>query len=74
LVDGSGGGEGDSVATLADFSPDPIGYPRIAAAVEAAMAGAFGGKWVRGELTEVERVVAREVLPRYESAEWTWRR
>jgi len=73
-VDGSGGGETDSGATLADFVEEPIGFPRVAAAVEAAMAGTFGGKWVRGDLTEEERVVARGVLPRYESAEWTWRR
>jgi len=73
-VDGSGGGESDSGATLADFIGDPIGFARVAAAVEAAMAGTFGGKWVRGELTEEEREVARGVLPRYESAEWTWRR
>jgi lipoyl(octanoyl) transferase len=73
-VDGSGGGENESGATLADFIGDPIGFPRVAAAVEAAMAGTFGGKWVRGDLSEEERVVARAVLPRYESAEWTWRR
>jgi lipoate-protein ligase A len=60
--------------TLAELIDGSVSFSRIASAVEAAMAGALGGKWRRGEATNLERVVAEGLLSQYESAEWTWRR
>jgi len=59
--------------TLADVMGEPVGFPGVAAAVEAAMAGTLGGAWSRGELTSGERVAADELLPHYQSPDWTWR-
>lgn len=68
-----GGGEPGHV-TLAELVDGPISFPKIAAAVEAAVAGAVGGCWSRGELSAREREVASSLLPHYQSLRWTWRR
>lgn len=60
--------------TLSDVLPGGLSFPRIAAAVEAAMAGALGGRWERGELTPREGALASSLVDRYASREWTWRR
>lgn len=70
---GAGGAGGDPI-TLSELIVGPVAFPRVAAAVEAAMAGMLGGKWSRGESSPVERVVAERLLSQYESAGWTWRR
>ena len=36
--------------------------------------GVAGGDWHRGELTAAERVRSMELVERYSSKEWTWRR
>ncbi|MEX1256515.1 MAG: lipoate--protein ligase family protein [Gemmatimonadota bacterium] len=74
-MDGHGpGGAGRDPTTLSELVAGPVAFPRVAAAVEAAMAGTLGGKWSRGETSPVARVVAEELLSQYESAGWTWRR
>jgi len=60
--------------TVSELVQTPLGFSRIASAVEAAMAGTLGGKWSRGEATAAERVVAEGLVSQYESAGWTWRR
>jgi lipoyl(octanoyl) transferase len=60
--------------TLAELLPGPIAFGELAAAVEAALAGEFGGSWCRGEGHAAEWEVAESLLPHYESSEWTWRR
>jgi len=67
-------GGGDPGITLAEILPRPIGFGEVAGAVEAALAGAFGGSWVRGETAPEEDEVAGALLHRYESSSWTWRR
>jgi lipoate-protein ligase A len=74
-VDVPDGEPGESPpVTLSELVAGPVSFPRVAAAVEAAMAGTLGGKWSRGETSAAERVVAEELLSQYESAGWTWRR
>lgn len=68
-----GGSRGPGI-TLAELLDVPIGFPRLAAAVEAALAGTVGGEWARSTLTPEEREVAEELQSRYESPQWTWRR
>lgn len=60
--------------TLADLVSSPLSFPRVASAVEAALAGSLGGEWDRGTLHEEERELARELQEGYASREWTWRR
>jgi hypothetical protein len=60
--------------TLSDVLPGGLSFPRIAAAVEAAMAGALGGRWERDRLTAREEALASRLVDRYASREWTWRR
>jgi len=43
-------------------------------AVVSGLSRVAGGEWYRGELTEAERVKARQFVKRYAAAEWTWRR
>jgi hypothetical protein len=60
--------------TLVELVPGPISFSAVAGAVEAAMAGALGGRWERSETTKREREVAGTLLAHYESPSWTWRR
>lgn len=60
--------------TLADLLSDPVSFPRVAAAVEAGLAGIMGGRWHRDELRAEERAVASSLVPQYQSPGWTWRR
>lgn len=60
--------------TLSDVLPGGLSFPRVAAAVEAAMAGSLGGRWERGDLTTREEALASSLVDRYASREWTWRR
>ena len=60
--------------TLDRLVPGPMAFSRVAAAVEAAMAGTMGGHWGRGELLGEEREVASRLLEQYQSSRWTWRR
>ncbi|MEX0935970.1 MAG: lipoate--protein ligase family protein, partial [Gemmatimonadota bacterium] len=59
--------------SLLEALHEPLPFDRVAAAVEAAMAGALGGRWERDGMTEVERGLAADLLPHYESPSWTWR-
>lgn len=49
-------------------------WSHLVEAVISGLSGVAGGDWHRGELTEPERVKAREFTERYASAKWTWRR
>ena len=60
--------------TLAELTGAPISFPRVAAAVEAALAGSLGGQWARDGLTSAEADRGRELESRYRSPEWIWRR
>ena len=60
--------------TLDRLVPGPVAFTRVAAAVEAAMAGTMGGDWGRDELRGEERKVASRLLEQYQSSRWTWRR
>lgn len=70
----AGGADRAGFTTLEELSDGPIPFERIAAAVEAGMAGVLGGRWSRDELRPEEREVASELLPQYQSSRWTWRR
>lgn len=59
--------------SLLEAIHEPLAFDRLAAAVEAAMAGALGGRWERDGMTGVERGLAADLLPHYESPSWTWR-
>jgi lipoyl(octanoyl) transferase len=65
---------GTGFTTLEGVSGGPAAFERVAAAVEAGMAGVLGGRWSRDELRPGEREVAWELLPQYQSSRWTWRR
>jgi lipoyl(octanoyl) transferase len=53
----------------------PAGFGTVAATVEAALAGRFGGSWERAaELDEAESALAEEAELRYVDSGWTWRR
>jgi len=72
---GNGGGrEPSGVISLEDVLSGPVSFSRVAAAVEAALAGALGGKWHRDELRAEEQEVASRLLRQYQSPRWTWRR
>jgi lipoyl(octanoyl) transferase len=60
--------------SLAELGVGPFGFDRVAAAVEAALAGSYGGAWERGRLREEEGEVAEHLRRQYESPGWTWRR
>lgn len=60
--------------TVEELLGAPVAFPRIAAAVEAALAGALGGRWTRDALTPAEEERVRDLEERYRSQEWTWRR
>lgn len=60
--------------SLAELGLGPLAFDRIAAAIEAALAGSYGGEWGVGELRPQERTVAERLLTQYQSTEWTWRR
>lgn len=60
--------------SLAELTGGPVSFPRVAAAVEAAMAGALGGRWARDEIRQEESCAARSLSEGYASAGWTWRR
>ncbi len=49
-------------------------WSHLVEAVIAGLSGVTGGDWQSGELTEPERVKTTELIERYASAEWTWRR
>ncbi len=74
----AGNGEGtdreQEGITLSELLAGPISFPEIAATVEAGIAGTLGGRWNRGRLTPREVQKAEELVERYRSAEWTWRR
>jgi lipoyl(octanoyl) transferase len=61
-------------AHLAALLGRAVSFPGVAAAVEAALAGALGGKWVRDGLREGERRAAASAEPRYRSPAWNWKR
>lgn len=61
-------------AHLAGLLGRPVSFPRVAAAVEAALAGAVGGSWSRDGMTGGERRTAESLRGRYRSADWSWRR
>jgi lipoyl(octanoyl) transferase len=65
---------GDGFTTLEEVSEGPVAFERVAAAVEAGMAGVLGGRWSRDEIRPEEREVASELLQQYQSSGWTWRR
>lgn len=60
--------------TVQELSGVPVAFPRMAAAVEAALAGTLGGKWSRDALTTMEEESAVGLEERYRSPEWIWRR
>jgi lipoyl(octanoyl) transferase len=64
----------DGGVSLAELLARPVAFERVASAVEAAMAGTYGGRWARSELRSDEREVAGSLLEQYESSSWTWRR
>jgi lipoyl(octanoyl) transferase len=72
ILGSEGGRGGDS--TRVGGGAGGVSFPVVAGAVESALAGRFGGEWRRDELREEERVVARSLLPHYQSTSWTWRR
>ena len=49
-------------------------WSHLVDAIVAGFSGVAGGDWRRGELTEPERLGSMELVERYASAEWTWRR
>lgn len=59
---------------LAEVLGRPVSFGRVAAAVEAGLAGALGGSWARGELRADEDREARRLRGRYEAMGWTWSR
>jgi lipoyl(octanoyl) transferase len=59
---------------LAQVLGGPVSFGRVAAAVEAGLAGVLGGSWARGEMRPEEDREARELLSRYEGKRWTWSR
>jgi lipoate-protein ligase A len=63
-----------AAVTLSEILVPSPGFPGIAAAVEAAFAGALGGEWVRDRARAAELEVAAALVPHYESLSWTWRR
>jgi len=69
-----GGGSGEEGTTLAESGMGVVSFPRVAALIEAAMAGAIGGEWRRDELRGSEEAAARLLHLKYTSTEWTWRR
>ncbi len=60
--------------TLQEVLETPVSFPRVAAAIEAALAAMVGGEWERSRLRsdEVERAGGLE--EKYASREWVWRR
>ncbi|TVR62617.1 MAG: lipoate--protein ligase family protein [Gemmatimonadales bacterium] len=60
--------------TVEELSGGPVSFPRVAAAVAAALAGSLGGRWARDGLTSEESDRGRELEERYRSPEWIWRR
>ena len=49
-------------------------WSHLVDAVVAGFSGVAGGEWRRGELKEPERLGSMELVERYASPEWTWRR
>lgn len=66
--------EPDPSITLAEILSAEPGFPTVAAAVEAGLAGTLGGVWSRGTADPRALEVAATLLPHYESLTWTWRR
>ncbi len=60
--------------TLSEACAGPIGFPRLSAAVEAAMAGCLGGRWAIDSLRDGERSLAESLLGQYRCSARTWAR
>lgn len=60
--------------TLTEALGRPVGFPEVAQAVEAAVAGTLGGSWRRDEPSDVDRGVATGLLSQFGAESWTWRR
>ena len=60
--------------TLTELVDGPVSFPAVAAAVEAAVAGALGGRWRRDRRRPEEAETAESLLEHYKSWDWTWRR
>lgn len=60
--------------TLREILQKSVSFPRVASAVEAALASMVGGEWERSRLRNDEVERAGSLEEKYASRQWVWRR
>ena len=63
-----------NAVTLTELLEEAPSWEQLVDAFSLGFARALGGDWTRGTLTDEDQTLARELIDKYGSATWTWRR